>query len=60
MGRPDTTRALTAAFGPGITVRGIFFLIHSLITLNPGSCMAGIPDSETRAISSPFSSSSII
>jgi len=36
-GKPERTRALIAALGPGIMVTGIFFSMHSFTILNPGS-----------------------
>ena len=55
VGRPDTARALTKAQAPGMATTGIPWAAHWATSSSPGSLMAGVPASVTRAQSSPAS-----
>ena len=52
-GKADTISALTAATGPGIDVTVTPFSAHRRTRSSPGSDMAGVPASDTRATSMP-------
>ena len=60
VGSPDMLRAVTAAQGPGRAETGIPAWAHWRTKSSPGSEMAGVPASETRAQHSPASSRSRI
>lgn len=49
VGRPDATRAVMQAEGPGRTVNSSEFSMQSCTRWVPGSDMAGIPASVTSA-----------
>lgn len=51
---PELVRAEINAQAPGIATTSILFFIACLTISNPGSEIAGVPASETRAMFSPI------
>ena len=58
VGWPEAASAVTTAQGPGMGTTGMFSAAHWATSSSPGSEMAGIPASVTRAQLSPASSRS--
>lgn len=54
MDNPETINALIKAHAPGIGIISILWSIACLTKISPGSDMAGVPASVTKAIDSPI------
>lgn len=59
-GKPDSVMATMTEEGPGKESRGIPWLVHSLISLYPGSEISGVPASDISATFLPAFSSLMI